>query len=156
METVKVICQNTSSVIEVETGTSLLELERKLGLSGKYPMLAAYVNNRIKELNYKIFKPLAVRYIDISHFEGYRVYQRTISFIVQKAVHDLYNDRKFYIRHTLGRGFYCEFADEKELSDGEIEALRVQMQKIIDADINPLANPSAPNFFSIAIPPALR
>ena len=133
METVKVICQNTSSVIEVKTGTSLLELEKKLGLSEKYPMLAAYVNNRIKELNYKIFKPLAVRYIDISHFEGYRVYQRTISFITQKAVHDLYNDRKFFIRHTLGRGFYCEFADEKELSDSDIDALRKQMQKIIDA-----------------------
>ncbi len=133
METVKVICQNTSSVIEVEAGTSLLELERKLALGGKYPMLAAYVNNRIKELNYKIFKPLAVRYIDITHFEGYRVYQRTISFIVQKAVRDLWNDRKFYIRHTVGRGFYCEFDDEQELSYSEIEALRAQMQKIIDA-----------------------
>ncbi len=133
METVKVICQNTSSVIEVEAGTSLLELERKLALGGKYPMLAAYVNNRIKELNYKIFKPLAVRYIDITHFEGYRVYQRTISFIVQKAVRDLWNDRKFYIRHTVGRGFYCEFADQKELSESEIETLRTQMQKIIDA-----------------------
>lgn len=133
METVKVICQNTSSVIEVEAGTSLLELERKLGIEGKYPVLAAYVNNRIKELNYKIFKPLAVRFIDITHFEGYRVYQRTISFIVHKAVRDLYGDRKFYIRHTVGRGFYCEFADQKELSDSEIETLRTQMQKIIDA-----------------------
>ena len=133
MKTIKVICQNTSSVIEVEAGTSLLELEKKLGLDGKYPILAAYVNNRIKELNYRIFKPLAVRYIDITHFEGYRVYQRTISFIVQKAVHDLYNDRKFYIRHTVGRGFYCEFADQKELTDAEIEALRTKMQEIIDA-----------------------
>ena len=133
METVKVFCQNTSSVVEVEAGTSLLELKDKLGLGGKYPALAAYVNNRIKELNYRIFKPLAVRYIDITHFEGYRVYQRTISFIVQKAVRDLYNDRKFYIRHTLGRGFYCEFADGEELTDNEIETLRQQMQKIIDA-----------------------
>ena len=133
METVKVICQNTSSVIEVEAGTSLLELERKLGIEGKYPFLAAYVNNRIKELNYKIFKPLAVHFIDITHFEGYRVYQRTISFIVHKAVRDLYGDSKFYIRQTVGRGFYCEFADEKELSDSEIETLRTQMQKIIDA-----------------------
>ena len=70
---------------------------------------------------------------DITHFEGYRVYQRTISFIVHKAVRDLYGDRKFYIRHTVGRGFYCEFADEKELSESEIETLRTQMQKIIDA-----------------------
>ena len=133
METVKVICQNTSSVIEVEAGTSLLELERKLGIEGKYPFLAAYVNNRIKELNYKIFKPLAVRFIDITHFEGYRVYQRTISFIVHKAVRDLYGDRKFYIRHTVGRGFYCEFDDGNPITDEEIEALRERMQAIIDS-----------------------
>ena len=133
METVKVICQNTSSVVEVAAGTSLLELEKILVLDGKYPILAAYVNNRIKELNYKIYKPLAVRFIDITHFEGYRVYQRTISFIVQKAVWDIYKDRQFYIRHTVGRGFYCEFADGKEISDEEISALRAQMQKIIDA-----------------------
>ena len=133
METVKVICQNTSSVVEVVAGTSLLELEQKLGLGGKHPMLAAYVNNRIKELNYKIYKPLAVRFIDITHFEGYRVYQRTISFIVQKAVWDIYKERQFFIRHTVGRGFYCEFADGKPISDEEIAALRDQMQKIIDA-----------------------
>ena len=133
METVKVICQNTSSVVEVVAGTSLLELEQKLGLGGKHPMLAAYVNNRIKELNYKIYKPLAVRFIDITHFEGYRVYQRTISFIAQKAVWDLYKERQFFIRHTVGRGFYCEFADGKPITDEEIAALRDQMQKIIDA-----------------------
>ncbi|MBR5863770.1 MAG: nucleoside kinase [Alistipes sp.] len=133
METVKVICQNTSSVVEVVAGTSLLELEQKLGFGGKYPMLAAYVNNRIKELNYKIYKPLAVRFIDITHFEGYRVYQRTISFIVQKAVWDLYKERQFFIRHTVGRGFYCEFADGKPITDEEIATLREQMQKIIDA-----------------------
>ena len=133
METVKVICQNTSSVVEVAAGTSLLELEQRLALGGKYPILAAYVNNRIKELNYKIYKPLAVRFIDITHFEGYRVYQRTISFIAHKAVRDLWHDRKFYIRHTVGRGFYCEFDDEKELTQDEIEALRSQMQRIIDA-----------------------
>ena len=85
--TVKVICQNTSTTLDVEMGTSLLELQEQLSIGGAYPLLAAYVNNRIKELNYKIYKPIMVRYIDITHFEGYRVYQRTISFILQKAAH---------------------------------------------------------------------
>jgi uridine kinase len=133
METVKVICQNTSSVIEVKAGTSLLELEKSLNLSNKHPFLAAYVNNRIKELNYKIYKPLAVRFFDITHFEGYRVYQRTISFIAQKAVHDLWKDRKFFVRHAVGRGFYCEFDDTTNVSDADIAALKAQMQTIIDA-----------------------
>ena len=52
--TVKVICQNTSTTLDVEMGTSLLELQEQLSIGGAYPLLAAYVNNRIKELNYKI------------------------------------------------------------------------------------------------------
>ena len=133
MDTVKVICQNTSAVVDVEMGTSLLELLQQLSIENGYPFLAAYVNNRIKELNYKIYKPIVVRFIDITHFEGYRVYQRTISFILQKAAADIFPERKLYIRHSLGRGLYGEFADNEELSVEDIEALRRAMQQIIDS-----------------------
>ena len=103
-DSVKVLCENSSEHVDVPIGTSLLQLLDKVKIDGKSPILAAYVNNRLKELNYRIFKPAMVRFIDISHFEGYRVYQRTISFILHKAVRDLYGERKFYIRHSLGRG----------------------------------------------------
>ena len=73
---VKVICENTSSHLEIEMGTTLLELIEMFGIKSEVPLLAAYVNNRLKELNYQIFKPMTVRFIDITHFEGYRVYQR--------------------------------------------------------------------------------
>ena len=114
-------------------GTTLLELIEMFGIKSEVPLLAAYVNNRLKELNYQIFKPMTVRFIDITHFEGYRVYQRTISFILQKAVRDIYNDRKLHIRHSLGRGLYYEFADGEQLTDAGLEALRERVQSIIDA-----------------------
>ena len=119
--------------LEVEMGISLLELLPRFALEGELPFLAAYVNNRIKELNFRIFKPLTVRFIDITHYEGYRVYQRTISFILQKSVRDLYGERKFYIRHSLGRGFYCEFADGVQPTVEQLALLRERMQQIIDA-----------------------
>ena len=130
---IKVLCQNTSVEVEVEMGITLGELLARIGIEGQYPILAAYVNNRLKELNSRLFKPAVVRFIDITHFEGYRVYQRTISFILHKAVWDIYGDRKFFIRHSLGRGFYCEFGDDKPITDEEIEALRKRMQEIIDS-----------------------
>ncbi|MBR3911753.1 MAG: nucleoside kinase [Alistipes sp.] len=133
LDRVKVLCQNTSVEVVVEMGITLGELLTRLNIKGEYPILAAYVNNRLKELNSRLFKPAVVRFIDITHFEGYRVYQRTISFILHKAVWDLYRDRKFYIRHSLGRGFYCEFDDGNPITDEEIEALRERMQAIIDS-----------------------
>ncbi len=133
LDRVKVLCQNTSEQVEVEMGVTLGEVLSQLNIKGKYPILAVYVNSRLKELDYKVFKPATVRYIDITHFEGYRVYQRTISFILHKAVWDLYRDRKFYIRHSLGRGFYCEFDNCEMVTDQEIEALRKRMQEIIES-----------------------
>ena len=101
-DTLPVICENAGRTIEVAMVTTLLEVERQLRLDGPHPFLAAYVNNRIKELNYRIYKPVTVRFIDITSFEGIRVYQRTISFILQKAVRELFPDRTLYIRHSLG------------------------------------------------------
>lgn len=101
-DTLPVICENAGRTIEVAMGTTLLEVERQLRLDGPHPFLAAYVNNRIKELNYRIYKPVTVRFIDITSFEGIRVYQRTISFILQGG-QELFPDRTLYIRHSLGQ-----------------------------------------------------
>ena len=128
---VEVICRNTGARLQAEVGTPLLDLARQTGVEGRYPVLAAFVNNRIKELNYRVMRPVTVEFIDITSFEGYRVYQRTISFILQKAVWDLFPGRKFYIRHSLGNGFYCEFGDGFKLDEEQIEALRRHMGEII-------------------------
>ena len=61
---IQVICENLDRTIEVEMGTSLLDIQRQYLPKGPHPYLAAYVNNRIKELNYKVYTPITVRYID--------------------------------------------------------------------------------------------
>ena len=135
-DTLPVICENAGRTIEVAMGTTLLEVERQLRLDGPHPFLAAYVNNRIKELNYRIYKPVTVRFIDITSFEGIRVYQRTISFILQKAVRELFPDRTLYIRHSLGAsGFYCEITGFGPIPAEHLDAIKARMRGIIDRNL---------------------
>lgn len=135
-DTLPVICENAGRTIEVAMGTTLLEVERQLRLEGPHPFLAAYVNNRIKELNYRIYKPVTVRFIDITSFEGIRVYQRTISFILQKAVRELFPDRTLYIRHSLGAsGFYCEISGFGPIPAEHLDAIKARMRGIIDRNL---------------------
>ena len=135
-DTLPVICENAGRTIEVAMGTTLLEVERQLRLDGPHPFLAAYVNNRIKELNYRIYKPVTVRFIDITSFEGIRVYQRTISFILQKAVRELFPDRTLYIRHSLGAsGFYCEISGFGPIPAEHLDAIKAPMRGIIDRNL---------------------
>ena len=91
---VGIACENNGANMMVEWGTRLSDIIRMLP-EPDLPYLAAYVNNDIKELDYMIYEPVSVRFIDITHFEGIRVYQRTLFFTLQKAVHDLFPGRRF-------------------------------------------------------------
>ncbi|MDE5624326.1 MAG: nucleoside kinase [Alistipes sp.] len=134
-DNIRIVCPNLGGELEVAAGTPLSEVAARL-TPGPHPFLAAEVNNRIKELNYRIYAPATVRFADITSFAGIRVYQRTAWFILQKAARDLYPDRTLHIRHSLGRsGFYCEIEGMTEFSTEETEALRRRMREIVAADL---------------------
>ncbi len=132
---ISIICENDGRHIEVPMGTPLSAIASAIPQAEKRPLLAAFVNNRLKELNYRLFRPATIRFIDISSFSGFRLYQRTAWFILQKAVRDLWPGKHLNIRHSLGQsGFYCEVEEMNLLSDQEIEALEMRMQQIVEAD----------------------
>ena len=124
-------CVNTATTLSVEFGTSLCEVLSNLEFEQPYPILAARVNNAYKDLSYKVYKPVTVEFFDVRHFEGYRVYQRTLSFVMQMASLELFADDKLRIRHSLGHGFYAEFDSLRQLSDEQIALLKSRMHDIV-------------------------
>lgn len=146
---IKVYCENTSSHLEVEMGTPLLDIRDRLDVDNEYPFLAAYVNNRIKELNYKVYTPISIRFIDATHFEGYRVYQRSVSFIMQAAVWSLYPDRRFHVRHSVGSGFYCEVDGIDEFTESDCLRIENKAREIVAANI-PIERRKVPTEDAIA------
>ena len=107
-DTIQVVCENLGRSIEVEGGSTLALVADRLP-APQHPYLAALVDNRIRELDFRLYRPATVRFIDITSFAGIRVLQRTASFILQKACRDLWPERRLRIRHSMGQnGFYCE------------------------------------------------
>ncbi len=134
METVKIRCENNDSEIVVAKGISLGEVAMMLPSKDKYPFIAAYVNNKSKDLNYRVYEPKNVRFIDATHFEGARVYQRTLFFVLYKAVRDLFPQGVLKIQHSLGRGFYF-VVEGVEAHEGMAEAIAGRMRELTEADI---------------------
>lgn len=132
---IRIICENEDRALYVEMGTPLLDIVGQLKNGNPNPYLAAYVNNKIKELSYVVFEPVSVRFIDITHFEGHRVYERTLFFILNKAVHDLWPDRKFYVKHSVSRGFYSEIEGCAEITQEMIDSIKTRVAEIVAADI---------------------
>ena len=132
---IRVYCENTASYIDVAMGTSLLGLLADLDIENSEKYLAAYVNNHLKELNYRVYTPISIRFIDITHFEGHRVYQRTVTFILQAAMAQLYPDNQFHIRHSLGSGVYCEAAGKELFSSEECREIEAAARAIVAENI---------------------
>jgi uridine kinase len=132
MHTIELICVNNNRHLKVDAGTSLLEVLPQVGLEHQLPILVARVNNRYKDLSYRVYKPITVEFLDMSHYEGYRAYQRTLSFVLQMASTELFREHKLRIRHSLGDGFYAEFDDSYQLSNEEIERLKARMAEIVE------------------------
>ena len=127
---IKVICENLGTEIDVPMGTPLSEVAKRL-TPGRYPFLAAFVNNRLKELSYKIYAPVTIRFVDVTSFAGIRVYQRTAWFLLQKAVRDLYPGQTLHIRHSLGHsGFYCEIEGIDEFTADDAARLQGRMREL--------------------------
>ena len=117
-------------------GATLMDVLRSIDMSMPYPVLVARVNNAFKSLGYRIYKPVTVEFLDVRSFEGYRVYQRTLSFVMQRASLELFPERKLRIRHTLGNGFYAEYDDNIVPTAEDVARLKQRMAELAEQDIH--------------------
>lgn len=129
---------SSSREIEVEVGTSLLELAEKMETQSDHRVLAAYVNNRIKELSFRIYSPANVQFVDLTSLAGMRVYQRTITMVMQCAIEEIMPYCRLAVRHSMGvNGLYCEVESEEgvvTLSSDQVVAIGDKMNDIIAQD----------------------
>ena len=141
MENISVYIENTSEQVAVPMETTLKEISESVGGN----ILAALVDNKLKSLDYKVINPHNVRFIDYGHPDGRRTYIRSLCFVLQKVVHEMFPDKVLAIDYALPSGLYCEIRERKVLEDGrphvyfvtdaELEAIQARMKEIVAADL---------------------
>ena len=106
---IEIICRNTGITKSYDIGITLAEIAEDQKIILKRPILGAKVNNKIKELNYNVFKPKVIEFFDILDIDGQRLYRRSLKFIFIKAVADILPQLNVNIEHSISKGIYCEF-----------------------------------------------
>ncbi len=133
---INIICENNSSKKEYKFGTSLKEIAASQHIKLRYPILGAIVNNKLKELSYRIYKPKNIKFIDITHPQGMRMYVRSLSFVLEKAVKELYPYANLLIKHSVSKGYYCEIEGlNTKLTNEMVFEIGNKMRNIIAKDI---------------------
>ncbi|MCB9071400.1 MAG: nucleoside kinase [Prevotellaceae bacterium] len=135
-QTVTIFCKNNQQFKDYPRGTSLMDIYRDMNIQLKYPIVAARVNYKVEDLNFLIYKPKDIDFIDASTPSGMRVYLRSISMVMAKALNDLNPEATLRIEHPICRGYYCCIdGRNKKVSPETITALKKRMQEIIAADM---------------------
>ena len=140
MDTITIFCENTRSEIIVPIGTPLKGVAPSDG-----SVLAALVDNQLKSLDYRLMTRHNVRFIDYAHPDGRRTYIRSLCFVLQKVVHEMFPDKILAIDYSLPSGLYCEIREKEVKDDGrpqvcfvpdeELEMIQERMRQIIAADL---------------------
>lgn len=135
---VTIYCKNNKQFVQIPCGTSLHDLYHQLALNLPYPVLAARVNYKVQNLNFLIYKPKDIEFIDATSESGRRCYIRTLSMVMACAVRELWPTSDLRIEHPISKGFYCtirESRDEAKTVTPEIvQQLKYRMQAIIAED----------------------
>ncbi|HBZ34716.1 MAG TPA: AAA family ATPase [Bacteroidales bacterium] len=129
-----IFCKNTGTYEKVPVGTSLLELARRLDIKLPYQLVTARVNYKSQDLNFLLYRPKDVEFLDCSSQSGHRCYVRTLCMVLAKAVSEL-EGCDLSIEHPISRGLYCTIEGmEQPIPHEMIQKLKNRMQEIIAAD----------------------
>ena len=125
MNRINIFCENVNAGVKVEMGTTLKELSEQVCNEATcgVPVLAALVDNKLKSLDYKIINPHNVRFIGYNHPDGRRTYIRSLCFVLQNVVRELYPDKVLSIDYALPSGLYCEIREITPAEDGRPRSL---------------------------------
>lgn len=151
MEQVEITCENTGTAKKYDIGTSLLEVAIDQKIQLRQPILTVMVDNQIKSLIYKVYNPKTVRFIDISHPDGMRIYQRSLIFLLQKAVRDVLPNHQLRVKHSIANGLYCEIANGKDpLTPTNVDDVLERMRDMVKQNI-PFTRKKTPTAEAIEI-----
>ena len=151
MEEVRIYCENTGKYDKVPMGSTLKELSDRIcpSINAKcgngMPVLAALVDRKLVSLDYKVINPHNVEFIGYDHPDGRRTYIRSLCFVLQNVIREMYPDKVLAIDYSLPSGLYCEIRELAPMEDGrphvyfvtdeELEKIEAKMREMVEADL---------------------
>ena len=82
IDTLQIYCKNIESYVDIKGGETLLEIFRRLSDKIGIKPICAHVNNKTEGLDYPIFMPKMVEYVDVKNPSAQRMYVRSLCMVL--------------------------------------------------------------------------
>lgn len=124
-------------------GTNFLTVAQEYQDRYKDDIVLVVYNNRLRELSKKVEKDGTLEFITTADKTGKKAYRRSVTLLMQKAVHSLWGGENIMVRvkYSIGQGYYCELWEKNPeggkrvtVDDGKISELKNEMYHLVMAD----------------------
>ena len=120
-----------NSVLEVENGSSVLDVAKKISEGLARNMTCASVNGIVQDFRYVLEEDCTLNiYTFENDLEGKKAYWHTTSHIMAQAVKRLFPNAKLAIGPAIDNGFYYDYDVEKPFSPEDLENIEKEMANI--------------------------
>ncbi len=121
--------------IEVEKGTTIETIYKRIEHELPYKIVAAKVNYKYEGLTYALHRECRVELLDMRTQAANLVYQSSLSLLYLKAVYDVLGDVEVDIENALNKGLYTEIKRETPVTAKEVRQIQSRMEALVKADL---------------------
>lgn len=133
--TVPVYCMNNDAHVQVPCGVKLLDLVDISGVEQdkEAPFLGALVNNKVRDMSFRITKPAQVHFFTYYSTYGRNGYMRSLFFLLFHSVDKLLPTKvKLHIKHSISGGRYCTLENlDGPITDALVTKLYLHMKDTV-------------------------
>ena len=134
----KIYCKNLNEYVKFQGGETLKEIFDRLKDRINITPICARVNNKTENMNFPVFSPKQVEFLDITAPSGRRVYVHSLCMVLYKAVHDTFPGIRLRIEHSISNGYYALFIQDGEIlapAPAMVTTVKRRMREIIEQDM---------------------
>ena len=113
-------------------GTTLAEIGREVEAGYDSPLAAGVFNGQEYSLSYRVTEDGEVAFIPMNSVEGMRAFVRSITFVCDVAMKELFPETELEVCNSLGSALYCTMP-KNPLDPGQLKQLEDKMRSIIAA-----------------------
>ena len=127
--------------MKVKINNQVLEVEEKIRVmdlieGDKYQYQAARVNNRIRELNYKIPEDADIELLTLKDREATTIYQSTLRYLIIMAIKRIYPSARVIFNYSVSRAIFASIPNfNGPFRQSDLDKIKQELDNIIAADI---------------------
>lgn len=120
--------------IDVDSGTPVGTV-LPTATNGGLPVVGALVNNDAVSLGFPLVAHAAITPLTAADHHGWRIIRWSLSFLLGKAIHTVFPELSYRVRHSMSNGLFCSVAwpNGADIA-ANVARIKDEMERLIEAD----------------------